>query len=315
MMIRIVRRLASSLLVLWLAVSGTFLLAHAIPADPARAAVGPHADAATVERVRHQMCLDRPFVVQYGCFVGRIAKGDLGTSFRTRRPVTELLIERFVPTAQLALAAVALSVLFGVSLGVLGAVKRRRAQEKVMQAAALVGQSAPTFFLGPLFIYVFAYRLGLFPVTGYGEPGWDRLMHLALPALTLAVGGIAYYARVVRADMIGELDRDYVRTARAKGTPEGRVIVRHALRNVLAPVVTLVGLDIGVLLGGAAITETVFAWPGLGREAVLGVVNLDLPVVLGVVLLVSVAISAMSLIVDIAYPILDPRVRAGSAVR
>src|SRR5262249_13998823 len=161
----------------------------------------------------------------------------------------------------------------------------RRAPEKVVQAVTLVGQCAPTFFLGPLFIYVFAYRMGLFPVSGYGEPGLDRLWHLALPSLTLAVGGIAYYARILPADMIEELNRDYVRTARAKGAPELTVIVRHALRNALMSVVTLVGLDLGVLLGGAAVTETVFSWPGLGREAVLGVIHIDLPVVLGVVLL------------------------------
>jgi ABC-type dipeptide/oligopeptide/nickel transport system permease component len=161
-----------------------------------------------------------------------------------------------------------------------------------------------------LLIYIFAYRLGLFPVTGYGEAGWDRLLHLALPSMTLAVGGIAYYARIVRADMIEELDRDYVRTARAKGAPERTVILRHALRNALMPVVTLAGMDLGVLLGGAAVTETVFAWPGLGREAVLGVVNLDLPVVLGSVMLVSITTSAANLLVDVLYPLLDPRTRA-----
>lgn len=307
---RIFRRLWGSLLVLWLVVSGTFVLAYAIPADPARAAVGPHADAETVERVRHAMCLDRPFLVQYGCFVGKIVTGDLGTSFRTRRPVRELLLERMGPTAQLAFAVVALNALFGVSLGVLGAVNRRRAADRIMGVVALGGQSAPAFFLGPLFIFVFAYRLGIFPVGGYGEPGLDRFWHLVLPSLTLAAYGIAYYSRVTRAEMLEELERDYVRTARAKGVSERAIVVRHALRNALMPVVTLVGLDLGALLGGAAVTETVFGWPGIGREAVLGVMNLDLPVVLGVVLVSAVAILVANLLSDIACSLLDPRIRA-----
>jgi len=308
---RILRRLLGSLFVLWLVVSGTFVLAYAMPADPARAAVGPHADGATIERVRHAMCLDRPFVVQYGCFVGRLARGDLGTSFRTRRPVRDLVVERLWPTAQLGLAVVAANVVFGISLGVLGALYARRAMDRLIGLVTLTAQCAPAFFLGPLFIYLFAYRFGLFPVGGYGEPGLDRLLHLALPTLTLAAWGIAYYARLTRAEMLEELRRDHVRTARAKGAPERVVIVRHALRTALLPVVTLVGLDLGALLGGAAITETVFGWPGIGREAVLGVLNLDLPVVLGVVLVSAVMILAANLLADIAYAVLDPRVRVG----
>lgn len=307
---RILRRLLGSLLVLWLVVSATFVLVYAIPADPARAAVGPHADAETVERVRRAMCLDRSFFIQYGCFVGKIARGDLGTSFRMKRPVSELLWERLGPTAQLALAVLLLNVFIGVSLGVLGAVKRGRSGDRVMQILALAGQCAPAFFLGPVFIYFFAYRLGLFPVGGYGEPGADRLVHLALPALTLAAGGMAYYARITRSEMIEELDKDYVRTARAKGATEGSIIVRHALRNALLPIVTLMGLDAGALLGGAAITETVFGLPGLGREAVLGVLNLDLPVTLGAVLVSAVVILGANVLADIGVALLDPRVRS-----
>jgi peptide/nickel transport system permease protein len=307
---RIIRRILGSLLVLWLVVSGTFVLAYAIPADPALAAVGPHADGATVERVRHALCLDRHFIVQYGCFVGKIAKGDLGTSFRTKRPVRDLIAERLWPTAQLAVAVVVLNVLVGISLGVLAAANRRRAADKVMQIVALGGQCAPSFFLGPLFIIIFADRLGIFPVGGYGEPGLDRLLHLVLPTLTLAAGGIAYYARMTRAEMLEELRRDYVRTARAKGASERTVILRHALQNALMPVVTLAGLDLGALLGGAAITETIFGWPGIGREVVLGVMNLDLPVVLGVVVVSAVMILLANLLADIADSILDPRIRA-----
>lgn len=306
---RAFKRLLGSLLVLWLVVSGTFVLAHLIPADPARAAVGPHADAETIERVRHTMCLDRSIVVQYGCFVGKLAHFDLGTSFRTKQPVREVLLSHLWPTAQLALSVLALNILFGISLGVAAAWRRRGASEKLMQLVALAGQCAPAFFLGPLLIHLFAYRLPLFPVGGYGTSGTDRLLHLALPSLTLAAGGIAYYARTTRAEMLEQLSRDYIRTARAKGVPERTVILRHALRNALLPAVTLIGLDAGALLGGAAIAETVFSWPGLGREAVLGVVNLDLPVALGAVLFSAIAILGANLLADMACSLLDPRLR------
>jgi peptide/nickel transport system permease protein len=202
-----------------------------------------------------------------------------------------------------------LQVLLGVPLGILAAVKRDRPADSAAQVAALLGQTAPTFFLGPLFMYALSYRAGLFPVSGYGKPGLDRLWHLFLPAFTLAVTGIAYYARLVRAEMIEVLEEDYIRTARAKGVPHRRVIFRHALRNALVPVVTLIGLDLGVLMGGAIVTEYIFGWPGLGREAVNGILNIDLPLVLGVVLLSALAILVANLLVDVAYALLDPRVR------
>lgn len=306
---RILGRFLGSLIVVWLVVSGTFVLSYVIPADPASAAVGPHADTGTIERVRRTLCLDRPFIVQYGCFVGKIARGDLGMSFRTQRPVSDLLVERLRPTAELALSVVALNLFFGVALGVLGAANRRRFIDKVTQLVALAGQCSPAFVLGPLFIFVFAYQLGLFPVGGYGDPGVDRVWHLALPTLTLTVAGIAYYARTTRSELLEELQRDYVRTARAKGLNEHRVLVQHALRNALLPIITLVGLDLGGLLGGAALTETIFSWPGIGREAVLSVFNLDLPVLLGVVLVSAVMIVVANLLADIVYFILDPRIR------
>jgi peptide/nickel transport system permease protein len=173
----------------------------------------------------------------------------------------------------------------------------------------LIGQSAPTFFLGPLFMYVLGYRLGWFPVSGYGMGGWDRLHHLFLPAFTLAVVGTAYYTRLVRAEMIEILQEDYIRTAKAKGLSSARVVFKHALRNALAPVVTLIGLDLGVLMGGAIVTEAIFAWPGLGREVVLSILELDLPVILGVVLCTATAIVLANLLVDLAYAVIDPRVR------
>lgn len=302
------KRLAWAVVVLWFVISGTFALAYLLPADPVRAMVGPHGDPATVARLRARMCLDRPFVVQYGCYVGRIARGDLGESFRTKRPVTKIVGEKLWPTAQLALAALALQLLIGLPLGIIAALKRNRAADAAASVFALLGQSAPTFFLGPLFMYLLAYRFGWFPVSGYGEAGWDRLAHLFLPALTLAVTGIAYYARLVRAEMIEVLEEDYVRTARAKGLPRRTVVLKHGLRNALVPVVTLVALDLGVLMGGAVVTEYIFGWPGLGREAVNAILNVDLPIILGVVLFAATAILVANLIVDVVYALLDPRV-------
>jgi peptide/nickel transport system permease protein len=305
----ILRRIAWAAVTLWFVVTATFAITYALPADPARAMVGPHADSKVVERVRHEMCLDRSFVVQYGCYVGRIATGDLGFSFRTRRPVLDIVLEKLWPTTQLALATIFLQVVLGIPLGILAAVRRNRPADVAATTFALIGQSAPTFFLGPLFMYVLAYQLGLFPVSGYGDGFADRLAHLFLPAFTLAVTGIAYYARLVRGELIEVFQEDYIRTARAKGVPARVVILRHALRNALVPVVTLIGLDLGVLLGGAVVTEYIFAWPGLGREAVTGIMAIDLPIILGIVIFSAVAIIVANLLVDLAYAALDPRVR------
>jgi peptide/nickel transport system permease protein len=302
-------RLAWSVLVLWFVVTATFALSFAIPADPARALVGPHADAATVERVRAELCLDRPFWVAYGCHVGRLARGDLGMSFRLQRPVAAILWERTAPTVELAVAAVALQLAFGIALGTVAALRRNRAADLAASVFAMLGQSAPTFFLGPLFMYLLAYELGLFPISGHGAPGLDRLWHLALPALTLAFAGVASYTRLVRAELLEVLDADYIRTARAKGAAPATIVLRHALRNALLPVVTFAGIDLGVLLGGAVVTEQVFAWPGLGREAVLAILNVDLPVVLGVTLVAAVAVLATSFVADVLVGIIDPRAR------
>jgi peptide/nickel transport system permease protein len=307
---RVLGRVAWSLLVLWFVVTTTFALAFAIPADPARALVGPHADAATVERVRSELCLDRPFWVAYGCHVGRIMHGDLGTSFRLGRPVAAILWERTGPTVELAVAAVVLQLGLGVALGAVAAMRKDRAADLVTSVLALLGQSAPTFFLGPLFMYLLAYGLGLFPISGHGAPGLDRLWHLALPALTLAFAGVASYTRLVRAELIEVLGADYIRTARAKGAAPSTILIRHALRNALLPVVTYAGIDLGVLLGGAVVTEAVFAWPGLGREAVLAILNVDLPVVLGVTLVAAVAVLVTSLVVDVLVAAIDPRARS-----
>jgi peptide/nickel transport system permease protein len=303
------RRIGWSIVVVWFVITATFLMIAAIPADPTTALLGPHATPQAREQVRQAYCLDEGLVVQYSCYVGRIAHGDLGTSFRSNRAVSSIIAERIWPTAQLALAAIALQLAIGIPLGILGAIRRNRWPDHTTNVIALVGQSAPTFFVGTLLAYLFGYCIGAFPIAGYGDGGLDRLAHLALPALTLATVGVAYYSRVLRSELVDVLGEDYIRTARAKGLAERRVVGRHALRNALGPLVTLVGLDLGVLLGGAVVTEYIFAWPGLGREVLQAILELDIPLILGVVLVAAVAIAVANLLVDLVYLWLDPRLR------
>ncbi|MBA3539084.1 MAG: ABC transporter permease [Deltaproteobacteria bacterium] len=305
----VARRLGWSLLVIWFVITATFAMTAAIPADPAKAMLGPHATPELLARVRVHYCLDDGVVTQYGCWLERLAHGDLGESYRSKRPVAAILADRIWPTAQLALAAILLQLLVGVPLGMLAAARRNRWPDHAANVVGLLGQSAPTFFVGTLALYLFAYRFGWFPIGGYGEAGWDRLHHLVLPAATLATVGIAFYARVVRGELVEILAEDYIRTARAKGISEWRVLVRHALRNALGPLVTLIGLDLGVLLGGAVVTEAIFAWPGLGREVLHAILEVDIPLVVGVVLVAAVAIAIANLLVDLVQLVLDPRLR------
>jgi peptide/nickel transport system permease protein len=302
-------RLAWTLVTTWFVVTATFAMTMWLPADPAKSALGPHATPATLARFSEHYCLDRGALVQYGCYVGNIARGDLGESFRSKREVAEIIADHAWPTVQLALAAIALQLVIGVPLGVIAAVRRGRWPDRATGLVNVIAQSAPTFFVGTLLLYLGAYRLGWFPIGGYGEGVLDRLHHLVLPAATLATIGIAYYTRLVREAMIDALGEDYVRTARAKGVGERRVVLRHALRNALGPLVALVGLDLGVLLGGAVVTEAIFAWPGLGRELLQAVLEIDIPLILGVVVVSAIAIAVASLLVDLALLVLDPRLR------
>jgi peptide/nickel transport system permease protein len=305
----VLRRIGWALVVAWFVVTLTFLVTSLVPADPARAILGPRATPETLERVRAHYCLDRGVVGQYGCFVSRLAHGDLGESYRSKRAVTTVIADRIWPTAQLALATILLQLLIGVPLGIVSAARRGRWIDRASYGLTLLAQSAPTFFVGTLLLYVFAYRFGWFPIAGYGQPGIDRLHHLVLPAATLSTVSVAFYARVVRSELLDVLGEDYIRTARAKGLSERAILGRHALRNAAGPLVTLVGLDLGILLGGAVVTEYIFAWPGLGREVLQGVLDLDLPLIVGVVLVSALAIALVNLVVDIVHVWLDPRLR------
>jgi len=305
----VLRRLGWSVVVVWFVVSATFAMAMAIPADPGKTLLGPHASAESIARVRAEYCLDRGFVGRYGCWIARVAGGDLGESYRTRRPITAILADRVGPTIQLALAAIFLQLVIGIPLGILAAIRRGRWQDHTANAIGLIGQSAPTFVVGTVLLYVLSYRFGWFPIGGLGTGFWDRLHHLVLPAMTLATMGVAYYARIVRGELVDVLGEDFVRTARAKGLSERSVVLRHALRPALGPLVALIGIDLGVLLGGAVVTEFIFAWPGLGREVMLAILEIDLPLILGVVLIGAIAIAIANQLADLAHLWLDPRLR------
>lgn len=306
----ILRRLGWSLVVIWFVVTITFLITTALPADPAKTMLGPRATKDSIERVTAHYCFGESVPVQYGCWVGNLARGDLGESYRTRRPVTELLGDRVWPTLQLALGAVVLQLLFGVPLGMLAAWRKRRWPDRAVTWLTLIVQSAPTFVVGTVLLYVVAYRWDVLPLGGYGDGLGDRLAHLVLPSATLALAGIAYYARITRDELVDVLGQDYVRTARAKGLDERSVLLRHGLRPAMPPILTLAGLDLGILAGGAVVTETVFAWPGLGREMWIAILEVDMPVILGIVLVTAIAVAIANLLVDLLHLWLDPRIRA-----
>ncbi len=308
----VLRRLGWTLVVVWFVVTAAFAMVTLIPADPAKAMLGPHATAETLERVRAHYCLDEGFLGQYGCFLDRLAHANLGESYHSKRPVGELILDRLWPTVQLALATILLQIVLGIPLGIAAAARRGRWPDRAVGLAGLLGQSLPTFFVGTLFVYVLAYGMGWFPIAGYGSGVIGRLHHLVLPAFTLATFSIAYYARLVRSELVETLREDYVRTARAKGLSERAIILRHALRNAIGPLVALIGIDLGVLLGGTVVTEYIFAWPGLGRELLQAILEVDLPLILGVVLVSAVAIAIANLLADLAHLWVDPRLRDGS---
>jgi ABC-type dipeptide/oligopeptide/nickel transport system permease component len=286
-----------------------FLAQHTLPSDPARVMAGAQARPDDVARIRVQLGLDRPLWVQYGAYMGRLVRGDLGTSFQRRQPVSKVLAERLPNTIMLALAATTLQVTLGAAAGILAALRRGRLLDHGTIALTLVGISAPTFLTGLLLQYWLAYRLRWLPLDGIGASSSEQLRSLVLPALTLGLSGAAYYARFVRDEMIVILNQDYVRTAIAKGLPRWRVVMVHGASNALMPLLTIIGMDLGAMMGGAIVTEKLFRWPGIGSLSVDAVLARDAPLVMGIVLITSVAIVTANLVVDLLYAVLDPRVR------
>lgn len=286
-----------------------FLLNAVALGDPARAAMGQRADPAALARLRRELALDKPLPAQYAAWLARIARGNLGQSFREERPVLDVVLERVPATARLAGAAMLIAVVVGVALGAVAAVRAGSVLDHALMAVAVLGISTPVFWLGMMLALVFAVTLGWLPVSGYGDGALDNLV---LPALTLGALHTGTVARMTRASLLEVVRQDYVGTARAKGLPERVVLLKHALRNALIPVVTVVGIGLADLLVGAPLTETVFAWPGVGRLLVAAVGQRDLPVVMGAVMLFALVYVAGNLVVDLAYLAIDPRTRRGA---
>jgi peptide/nickel transport system permease protein len=272
--------------------------------DPATALAGDNWSRQQIDEFRHLMGFDRPWYEQYWSFLSNAVRGDFGLSLRQYQPVFGLLTDRIPATLELTGAALCLSVLLSIPIGVLSAARRESVYDRLAMLLALAGQSMPVFWVGTMLILIFGVALQWLPVAGSGD-----LAHLVLPAVTLGLFSVARNARLVRSSMLEVLGADYVRTARAKGLPGQAVLMRHAFRNALLPIVTVFGLDVGALVGGAVITETIFAWPGVGRLTVEAVLGKDLPLVQGAVVVLAASFVLINLLVDLLYGYLDPRVR------
>jgi peptide/nickel transport system permease protein/oligopeptide transport system permease protein len=299
----ILRRLLLAVPTLFGVLVVAFLLLYIAPGDPVEAMIGERADTATIARLRAQLHLDDPLPTRFGHYVARVVTGDLGRSYITNRPITEDIRERFPKTMELAGAAMLLAVVIGITLGVLSARRPGGLVDRFALGLAYLGISFPVYWVGLLLILLFAVTLRWLPPSGYG-----RLRFLALPALTLGMRSIAFLARMTRSAMLDAMSADFVRTARAKGLNEWLVTFRHALRNALIPVITVIGLDFGAYLTGSILTETIFSWPGLGRYVVDAISRRDLPAIQGSVLFLSTVFVAVNLITDLAYAKADPRV-------
>jgi peptide/nickel transport system permease protein len=308
----VLRRLMAAIPVMGVVAIAVFALLHVTPGDPAVIIAGDYATTEDIARIRARLGLDQPLVTQAGLWLGRIVRGDLGTSIFSGLPVATLIKQRAEATIGLTLFAMVISVGVGVPLGVLAAWKKGSWIDRGVMVVAVSGFSMPTFWLGFLLVFVFAISVHWLPVQGYrplGDGVWPFLRHLILPAITLSVVYLALIARMTRASMLGVLGEDFIRTAFAKGLAPRRVLIRHALKNASLPVVTIIGLGFALLIGGAVVTESVFALPGLGRLTVDAIVRRDYPVIQGVILVVSGVYVLINLVVDVLYVFLDPRIR------
>jgi len=304
----ILSRLLSAALVLLGVSVLVFFLIHLTPGDPVEVMLGESAQAADREALRHALGLDQPLLTQLLNYFQRLLQFDFGTSLHSKRPIIELLAERLPATIELALSALLVAVAIAFPLGILAAVYKDSVVDYAAMGVSLLGVSIPNFLLGPILIMIFSLWLGWLPVSG--RAGWESI---TLPALTLGTSMAAILSRMIRASLLEVLNEDYIRTARAKGLSGWTVVCRHGLRNALLPVITIIGLQLGVLLGGAVITEVVFSWPGIGELTIESIQRRDYPVLQACVLLISVSYVMINTLTDITYGLIDPRVRLGGA--
>jgi peptide/nickel transport system permease protein len=308
----VLRRLLATIPVMLIVAVLVFLMLRLTPSDPAAIIAGDNATSEQVAEIRKRLGLDQPIATQFYIWTARMLQGDLGESFFFKKTVVELILERLEPTLSLALVTIVLAVLIAVPLGTLAAWRHGGWLDNIVMGFSVLGFSVPVFVVGYLLIYVFAIQLNWLPVQGYqriglGVGGW--LLRLVLPALTLCVIYVALVARITRTSVLEVMNEDYIRTARAKGQTEGRVLIRHALANAAVPIVTVIGLGVALLIGGVVVTESVYTIPGLGRLTVDAVLARDYPTIQAVILLFSFAYVLINLAVDIAYTFLDPRIR------
>jgi ABC-type dipeptide/oligopeptide/nickel transport system permease component len=296
-------RLLLALPALWLILTMVFLLAHIVPGDPVQQMLGEGARAEDLQQLRHSLGLDLPIRVQYERYLGGVLRGDLGESFRFQEPVAQVVLDRYPATLELALVALLICAAIGIPAGMIAAERRGAATDHAIGLFTLFGLSIPNFALGPVLILVFSVILGWLPVSGRGG-----LSHLVLPAITLGASLAAVLTRMVRSSVLEELSTDYVRTARAKGLSESQVLFRHAFRNALIPISTILGLQFGSLLAGTIVTETIFSWPGIGRLAVQAISARDYPLLQGCILVIAVSYVAVNLFTDLVHAFIDPRV-------
>ena len=298
-------RMTQSLTILLGVAVITFLLLHYLPADPAALIAGRSANAATIANVRHELGLDKALLVQFADYLSGLLRGDLGRSYIQRSDVATLIVARIPATFLLMLAGISCEVALGLAAGILAATNRNGPADRIVMMLAFVGVSSPQFLVALLLLYVFAAMLGWFPMSGFGTPA-----HVVLPALTLGLLGAGWYARMVRSAMIDVLNQDYVRTARAKGLSTARVVLGHALPNAVLPIIAMIGIDIGQFMSGVVVVEAVYGWPGIGQLAWQGIQQVDVPIIMGVTLVSSLAIVLGNLVADLIAPVLDPRIRA-----
>ena len=282
----------------------TFILTYIIPADPVRMLAGRSATPETVESIRQQLGLDRPLIIQYLNYLYNLLQGDLGRSYVQKTQVTELIMSRLPATLLLMAGEIFFELLIGLTVGIISSVKRGTNLDKILTTISFVGISAPQFVVGLILLYLFAYKLDFLPLGGYGT-----ISHLILPALTLGITGGGWYGRMTRSSMIDVLRQDYIRTAKAKGASNSRIVLIHALRNAILPIIAMIGLDIGIFMSGAVVVESVFGWPGIGQLAWQAIQRLDIPIIVGVTIVAATFIILGNLIADIASAISDPKIR------